>query len=83
MSDEECTSSSRPKGSMRTPITDLSQWLERCSVMVAILTMRFFMKAPERMAYQASIVRAEKNYEGRNGWCMTASTGEWPWPLRT
>jgi len=35
--------------------------------MAAIFTTRFLEKAPELFAYQASIVRAERNYEG-NQW---------------
>ena len=48
----------------RPPITDISQWVERFSLMAAILSTRFPEKAPEFWAYQASIVRAERNYEG-------------------
>ena len=33
--------------------------------MVAILTWHFPEKAPELLAYQASIVQAERNYEGK------------------
>ena len=47
--------------------TRISQWLERFSLMAAILTTRFPEKAPEFFAYQAMIVRAERNYEG-NRW---------------
>lgn len=45
------------------PITDISHWIERYSLMMATLAMRFPAKAPELFAYQASIVRAERNYE--------------------
>ena len=49
----------------RLPITDISQWVERFSLMAAALCTRFPSKAPELFAYQALIVRAERNYEGR------------------
>ena len=54
----------RPPPPARPPITDISQWVERFSLMAAILSTRFPEKAPEFWAYQASIVRAERNYEG-------------------
>ena len=47
----------------RLPITDISQWLERFSLMAATLVTRFPDKAPEFFAYQATIIRAERNYE--------------------
>ncbi len=53
----------RSSGSARPPVTSMSLWLERFSVMAAILAIRFPEKAPEFLAYQASIVRAERNYE--------------------
>ena len=49
----------------RLPITEISQWIERFSLMAAILCRRFPDKAPEFWAYQATIVRAERNYEGK------------------
>ncbi len=55
----------RPPAPARLPVTDISQWLERFSLMAAILTTRFPDKAPELFAYQAMIVRAERNYEGK------------------
>ncbi len=55
----------RPSPPGRLPITDLSKWIECYSLMAATLAlaMRFPDKAPELFAYQASIVRAERNYE--------------------
>ena len=53
----------RPPPPARLPITEISQWVERFSVMAATLATRFPEKAPELFAYQASIVRAERNYE--------------------
>ena len=55
------------RGASRLPISDLSQWLERFSLMAAVLVTRFPEKAPELFAFQATIVRAERNYEG-NRW---------------
>ena len=59
------TSGGGTKGQVRPsrpPITDLSLWLERFSIMAGILVSRFPEKAAELFAYQASIVRAERNY---------------------
>ena len=58
-----------PLGSNRLPtparplIRNISQWIERYSLMVALLSTRFPNKAPELFAYQAIIVQAERNYE--------------------
>ena len=49
----------------RLPVTDISVWVERFSMMASILVTRFPDKAAELFAYQASIVRAERNYEGK------------------
>ena len=54
----------RPPPPVRPAITDISQWVERFSLMATILATRFPLKAPEFWAYQATIVRAERNYEG-------------------
>ena len=53
----------RPPAPARLPITNISQWVERFSLMAAIICTRFPHKAPELLAYQAAIVRAERNYE--------------------
>ncbi len=49
----------RPPPPARLPITDISQWMERYSLMAA----RFPEKASELFAYQATIIRAERNYK--------------------
>ena len=49
----------------RLPITDISRWAERCAIMATILYTRFPDKAPEFWAYLATIVHAERNYEGQ------------------
>ncbi len=51
--DDDITGPGRPAAPVRLPVTDISQWLERYSLMAAtILTTRFPEKAPERFAYQ-------------------------------
>ena len=45
------------------PITNISQWIERFSLMAVVICSRFPQKAPELLAYQATIIRAERNYE--------------------
>ena len=47
----------------RPPIQNISVWVERFSVMAALLATRFPHKAAELFAYQASIVRAERNFD--------------------
>ena len=59
----------RPTTSGRLPVTDISIWVEKFSVLAAILVTRFPEKAAELFAYQAYIVRAERNYEG-NRWVV-------------
>ena len=49
----------------RPPVQNISIWLEKFSVMAALIASRFPEKAPELFAYQASIVRAERNFDGR------------------
>ena len=47
------------------PVQDISQWVEPFSIMAAILCTRFPEKAPKLWAYQVTIVRAGRNYEGK------------------
>ena len=49
----------------RPPIQSISVWIEKYSVMAALLASRFPEKASELFAYQASIIRAERNFEDR------------------
>ena len=70
----------RPGGPAGPPIATISQWLERFSVMVSILATYFPEKAPELFAYQASIIRAERNHK-RKQW-VAYDRGK-PWPGRT
>ena len=48
-----------PQAPVRLPLTDISQWLEKYSLMAAVLATRFPEKVPELFAYQATIVWAE------------------------
>ncbi len=64
VAEDSIVPTTRSSGAKRPPVTSISLWLERFSVMAAILAIRFPEKAPEFLAYQASIVRAERNYEG-------------------
>ena len=48
----------------RAPVQDVSLWIEAYSRMAAVLVTRFPDKGPELWAYQASIVRAARNFEG-------------------
>ena len=68
------------------------QWLEHYSVMaagahysvmVAILATRFPEKAPELLAYQSSIIRAERNYEGKQWVAYDRQYRREPWPGKT
>ena len=63
--DDDLQATGRPGGPARPPIATISQWLERFSVMASVLATRFPEKAPELFAYQASIIRTERNYEGK------------------
>lgn len=56
------TLSGRP--SRRAPVTDISLWLECYSRMAAIMVTCFPHKGLELWAYQASILKAARNYEG-------------------
>ena len=49
----------------RPPIQNISGWVGKFSVMAALRTSRFSEKAPELIAYQGSIMRAEHNFDGR------------------
>ena len=49
---------------VRPPIKDITLWVQKFSAMAAVLCSRYPKKAPELFAYQASIVRAVRNFEG-------------------
>ena len=73
----------RPPVPGRCPITNISQWVERYSLMAATLASRFPDKAPELFAYQATIVHAERNMRLEGGWLTTTNSGGRPWPAET
>ena len=54
----------------KAPITNISTWMERYSIMATAIATRFPEKAPELFAYQATIIRSERNYEAGIGWPM-------------
>ena len=54
-----------PPPPARLPISDISQWVERYSLMAAVLCSKYPDKAGELFAYQASIIHTERNYEGK------------------
>ena len=56
---------SQPSLPARPPIHYISVWIEKFSVMAALISARFPDKAPELFAYQASIVTAERNFDDR------------------
>ena len=64
----------RPPLPARPPVHDISVLVEKYLVMAALLAARFPEKAPELFAYQASIVRAERNFVDRRwvayDWCF-------------
>lgn len=51
--------------SPRPPVTDVSLWIERYSLTMAILDTCFPHKVPELFAYQAMVIRVERNYKGK------------------
>ena len=73
----------------RPPVQDISVWVEKYSVMAALLASRFPEKALELFAYQASIVRAKHNFVDRR-WvafdrcfrreALTPKNLDWPVP---
>ena len=47
--------------------TCILRWVEKFSVMAAVLAIRYPVKAPELLAYHTSIVKGERNFNN-NGW---------------
>lgn len=48
----------------RAPVTDIILWLECFARMASVIATKFPSKSPELWAYQTTILRAAKNYEG-------------------
>ncbi len=59
-------------------ISDILVWVEKFSTMTTILVKRFLEKAPELFAYQACIVRCERNYGVDSGHFTTELSGGGP-----
>ena len=65
LDDPPTPSPGHPPLPARPPIHNISVWVEKFSLMAALIATRFPEKAPELFAYQASIVRAERNFDDR------------------
>lgn len=61
--DDDLPGSAGRSAPARPPIQDISQWVERYSLMAGLLDTRFPEKDPEVFAYPAVIVCAECNYQ--------------------
>ena len=59
----QCCHQTRPQP-RRGPITDITLWLECYSSLVAVLATRYPQYIGSFMAYQRTIIRASRNYEG-------------------
>ena len=57
----------QPKRQRRGPVADILLWVECFSYMVEVLTTGHPQKTPEFMAYQRTIVRAQRSFSGE-GW---------------
>lgn len=63
--DDTSPTQGRPPAPARLPITDISRLLEHFALIADVLCSRFPHKTMELFAYQATIVRAKRNYEGK------------------
>ena len=63
---EKCCSHTR-RGQRRGPVTDILVWVECYSSLVSVLASRYPEKTPQFMAYQRTIVRAQRSFTGE-GW---------------
>lgn len=64
----QCCHQARPQP-RRGPITDIILWLECYSSLVAVLATRYPQYIGNFMAYQRTIIRASRNYEG-SAWAV-------------
>ena len=48
---------------LTAPIQNISIWIEKFSVIAALIASRFQGKAPELFSYQASVVQAKRNFD--------------------
>ena len=53
----------------------ITQWVEHFSVMAALLASCFLGKVPELLDYKVRIVRAARNYEGKQWVASITFTG--------
>ena len=65
LDDPPASAPGHPPLPARPPIQNISVWIEKFSILAALIASRFPEKAPELFAYQASIVRAERNFDDR------------------
>ena len=61
------------------PITDILQWLQCFAGMVGVLLQKYPQMVPELMAYQATIIKCSRDFEGLVGPSMIGPIGDrWP-----
>ncbi len=60
---QSCCPGSR-RQTRRAPVTDILLWVECFSVLVSVLASKHPERVPDFMAYQKSIVKASRNFEG-------------------
>ena len=56
----------QPPLTARPPIQNISIWIEKFSVMSALIASRFQGKASELFSYQASVAQAKRNFDRRH-----------------
>lgn len=66
----------RPPPPARPPITEITQWVERFSLMAAVLATRFPDKAPELWAYRLQSFAQNVTTTALAGYHTIANTGE-------
>ena len=63
LDDPPPTGPGQPPLPPKQSIQDISRWVEKFSLMAAVITSMFPEKAPELFSYQGSIVQAERNFD--------------------
>ena len=62
----------------RTPIAEITLWLEGFARLASVLTSKHPTKAAEMWAYQSAIIRAARNFEGTAwAWAYAGGGGRW------
>ena len=64
LNNEDTEKASFPFKKRKEPVTDILVWVQCYSAMVSILAERYPSKVPELMAYQSTIVKCAKCYQG-------------------